>query len=358
MASLLRLLNNPMNMHDEVSYLTKQADEKRKIEYDAAVKIQSWIRGLQIRHYLRHLHNSSILIQKHWRGFMARSHFRIYVSNLHLMMRINFFHAMATRIQRTWRGFHARKYKHNFYARKRYFNALAVKNQIVRYELDEWQQEREEITLKKEMAKRNRLLMREARSKHHLRSTIQNPGVFNSPYRDQPSEMEKLLIQNKPKVGERAFKPKRPDPFEGCVDPTKPELFLQAPTQLPPLDDRKLQGPFKDRSTVRRQRYRPLEPTLLVDSSYDALRKAREELLRREDAKIVIDQEWAPATMAQRQYERTINSIPQWKQNDPSFRDENPTKWIAHKFKNTVAPIPQFRQFNNTYYQGQVKYSS
>jgi len=358
MASLLRLLNNRTNMRDDIFHLTQSADRERKREYDAAVKIQSWIRGLQTRHYLRHLHASSVVIQKHWRGFMARSYFRVYVSNLHIRMRVNFYHAMATRVQRMWRGFRVRKYVHNFYARQRYFDALAVKNQIVRYELDEWRHRLDQEACKNEMDERERRLMREARAKHHLLSTKQVAGVFNSPYRpDGCSDMEKRLRQNKPRVGERPLERKQRDPWDGCVDPAPQQLFLQAPTELPPLDPHKLQGPFRDSNEVRRQRYRPLEPTLRVQTSFQSLQKARKILLQKEDAGIVVEEPWLPSVFRRRAYERTMHNSLKFKPLQEEFRDVNPNKWIGNKrFRNVASPVPVFDQLNNTYYQGQVKF--
>lgn len=363
MASLIHFLNHSQSMKKEILKLCNEAELKRKHEYNAAVKIQSWIRGLQTRHYLRHLHEKSIIIQKHWRGFMARNYFRIYVRNLHFMMRINFYHAMASRIQRIWRGFHARKYKHNFYARKRYFNALEVKNQIVRYELEAWKEHNDAMTAKQAAEEGERELMEEARREHHLRSTKQNPGVYNSPFDATKHDRERRLIMARPRRGDPPVPRKVRDQNQGCVDDTEPpQLFLHAPITLPPLDERKLQGPFRSRQVVYNQRYRPLNPTVLVSNPYESLKEARKALKAAENAAIVVEERWRPSFPYDHPYEKTMFGAERYKGgprkiNRKQFREENRNKWVGDEsFRNIVPPVPIFERINDTYYPGEIKY--
>ena len=68
-------------------------------------------------------------------------------------MRMNVYNAMAVRIQKHWRGFFTRKHVHNFYARKHYLKALVEKNEVLRAELNEFQEQQEiERKLKHEKA--------------------------------------------------------------------------------------------------------------------------------------------------------------------------------------------------------------
>uniref|UniRef100_A0A672VE57 Spermatogenesis associated 17 n=1 Tax=Strigops habroptila TaxID=2489341 RepID=A0A672VE57_STRHB len=57
-------------------YVFRSLDEERKIEYKAAIKIQSWFRGCRVRAYLRYLNQMVIIIQRWWRGYLGRKHFR------------------------------------------------------------------------------------------------------------------------------------------------------------------------------------------------------------------------------------------------------------------------------------------
>ena len=44
-------------------------------------------------------------------------------------------HYIIFQIQKMWRGYYVRKYVFNYYSRKRYLEALQIKNEIVRYVL-------------------------------------------------------------------------------------------------------------------------------------------------------------------------------------------------------------------------------
>ena len=227
---------------------------------------------------------------------MARSYFRIFVKHLDKMMRYNFYHSMAVRIQRVWRGFRSRKYLHNFVARQRYFDALAVKNKIVRYELEEWRHQAEAERHKEACEAREKSLKREARSKHYLLSTHQAPGVYNSPFAVR-SDMEQRIIEAKPKLANlrrvASQPPTRPrDKWDGCVQPD--DVAMKAPAKLPPLrhNAKSPQGPFKSREKTHEQRHRAVKLSLRAQTNFYALKEARTLWEKSEDAKMISDKRW------------------------------------------------------------------
>ncbi|XP_069030149.1 spermatogenesis-associated protein 17 isoform X2 [Embiotoca jacksoni] len=193
MAQLLKIQSEVEEFKKEYFYRNSQAEETRQKENHAATQIQSWFRACKVRAYLSHLHKKAIIIQKIWRGFTARARVRQMVKEAYFIMKMNFYNEMAVRIQRQWRGFFVKKYIHNFYARKRYMEGLAVKNELVRRELDELEElkKRERDCL--EMVREQTAKVYQAHRLHHLLSTKQCPGVFNSPFRPAPHEMELLL---------------------------------------------------------------------------------------------------------------------------------------------------------------------
>ncbi|XP_051235559.1 spermatogenesis-associated protein 17 isoform X2 [Dicentrarchus labrax] len=197
MAELLKIKSEAEDFQSEYFYRNSQAEEKRQKENQAATQIQSWFRACKVRAYFSHLHKKAVIIQKIWRGFTARARFRQMVKAAYFIMKMNFYEEMAVRIQRRWRGFFVRKYIHNFYARKSYLEGLFRKNELVRRELDELEelQKRERDCL--EMVKEQTAKVYQAYRLHHLLSTKQCPGVFNSPFRSAPHEMEQLLRQVK-----------------------------------------------------------------------------------------------------------------------------------------------------------------
>ncbi|KAM9855648.1 spermatogenesis-associated protein 17-like [Aulostomus maculatus] len=180
-----------------------QAEEARERENRAAVRIQSWFRGCVERAYLSHLHDNAVIIQTIWRGFSARARYRQMVKVAYFDMRMNFYNEMAVRIQKRWRGFLARKYIHNFYERKSYLEGVSMTNNPVRRAIDELdkllKRQRDCLERVKEQAAK----MRQAQRSHHLLSTLQRPGVFNSPLREAPHEMELLMRQAKSPVPTR-----------------------------------------------------------------------------------------------------------------------------------------------------------
>ncbi|XP_019746367.1 spermatogenesis-associated protein 17 isoform X2 [Hippocampus comes] len=155
-------------------YKSRLEEATRQQEYRAALRIQSWFRGYRVRFYIRHLHEKAVIIQKIWRGFRARARCRQMVMEAYFVMKMNFYNEMAIRIQRRWRGFYVRK-----------------------GEMDQLEelQKKERVCLKK--VKEQKAKLYQAYRWHHLLSTKRCPGVFNSPFRLAPHEMELLLRQVK-----------------------------------------------------------------------------------------------------------------------------------------------------------------
>ena len=94
------------------------------MKFVAAIRIQSWVRGNQLRKYIAFLHGSARRIQACYRGYRGRRKFQQVVNNAVNTMRDGYYTEMATKIQARWRGYYTRKYKHNFYARKNYLQVI------------------------------------------------------------------------------------------------------------------------------------------------------------------------------------------------------------------------------------------
>ncbi|XP_036397431.1 spermatogenesis-associated protein 17 [Megalops cyprinoides] len=355
MARIVRLQSKIGQLKEEFFRRNRIAEEFREKETFAAIRIQSWIRGCQVRAYLRHLHRNATVIQKIWRGFRARVHFRQMLKTAYFMMKMNFYNEMAVRIQRRWRGYYVRKYMHNYHARKRYLEGLKQKNEQVRKDLEEFaelqRRVREVSTLEREEQEKQL----QAQRMHFLLSTHQSPGVFNSPYRDQPHEMELRMRSVRPLLARTL--PRKKEPLLGGCDPTSPgaSLDLHANQPLPPIPSKKPQGPFRDPAEVQRQRWRAPEPTLRTATSITALEEAREELLLWEGAGRVCHQPFYPFANAHknRKYERMIHTFTAY---DPvpygtkNFREENPEKLKGKKpFKTVFTTTHVFDKFGRLY---------
>lgn len=82
----------------------------------------------------------------------------------------------------SYRGYYSRKYEHDFYARKKYLQHVAHKNEEVRRLLDQHHSEK----LKEQEIRAEECARTEfgelASNLHHLSSTKAIPGVYNPPY--------------------------------------------------------------------------------------------------------------------------------------------------------------------------------
>ncbi|XP_008287176.1 spermatogenesis-associated protein 17 [Stegastes partitus] len=294
MAELLKLQSEIKEFPKEYFYRNSQAQETRQEENQAATRIQSWFRACKVRAYLSHLHKKAIIIQKIWRGFTARARVRQMVKAAYFIMKMNFYEEMAVRIQRRWRGFFVRKYIHNFYARKSYLEGVTMKNESVRRELDELEelQKRERDCLA--MVKEQTAKVYQAHRLHHLVSTKQCPGVFNSPFRPAPHEMELLLRQVKYQTPTRLAPRGRARPL-GIPSPTAPSFpgTLGSPwiktsrtccsrPVLPPIVSKKQQGLYREPGEVWEQRVQCPDLMLCLQTSYTHLEEAQNQLQQKE----------------------------------------------------------------------------
>nr|XP_040024292.1 spermatogenesis-associated protein 17 isoform X3 [Gasterosteus aculeatus aculeatus] len=264
MAELLKIQSKVDNFRKEYFFRNSQAEENRQRENQAATRIQSWFRACKVQAYLSHLHKKAIIIQKIWRGFTARARFRQMVKAAYFIMKMNFYEEMAVRIQRRWRGFFVRKYVHNFYERKRYLEGLSWKNELVR-----------------------KLLWR-------VKECRKRPGVFNSPFRPAPHEMELLLRQVKYQTPTRRPRRERACPL-GVPDPTassfpgtpRPPWIDNTGTHcssgpsLPPIAIKKQQVWLREPGAVWEQRVHCPDLRLRLQTSYTHLEKAQNQLRQR-----------------------------------------------------------------------------
>ncbi|XP_032041157.1 spermatogenesis-associated protein 17 [Aythya fuligula] len=356
MAALARLRARLPALREECFRRNRCVDEDRKIKYKAAVKIQSWFRGCRVRAYLRHLNKMVICIQKRWRGFQSRRYFRKIVKTAYFIMKMNFYNEMAVRIQKRWRGYYVRKYIHNYYALKKYLEAVSVNNEIVRNELQEYAEMNENERKKKDQEKKEKEKKYQARKMHYLLSTEQIAGIYNSPFRKSPDPMELLLRQSKP-LSHRQQQVKSPFTDELYDWPTckRPPTF-HAGEPLPPIGRQKPQGPFRDTAEVLRQRYKPLEPTLRVAASIDSpLGKARAEMKREEWRNHIHDNEFLPFSSYHKneKYDPSIHRSGKYGEETygiKHFREVQLNKWVTGKDFQTVSPsIVLFEKFGKTY---------
>ncbi|KAF6073692.1 spermatogenesis associated 17 [Phyllostomus discolor] len=343
MATLARLQARSAALAQQYYFRNSVVDVFRKKENDAAVKIQSWFRGCQVRAYIRYLNRIATTVQKWWRGYLGRQHCQLIVEITYCAMKMNTYNAMAVRIQRCWRGYRIRKYCFDYVCLKKYLRAVSRTNDSVMEALDEFaevkEREEREAALQREKKKKDY----QARKMHYLLSTKQIPGVYNSPFREEPDPWELRIRQAKPLVCKRPRgQLQRPSSLTSWLGCTSARSFPRSDT-LPPISRKQCQGPFRDIAEVLEQRYKPLEPTLRVAEPVNGMKEARAEFRRQEEARNIQDKMFLPFAS----YHKKEKYIPSVHLSSKcgssacgcqSFRDENPEKWICGKDFQTVLP--------------------
>uniref|UniRef100_A0A1I8IU60 Spermatogenesis associated 17 n=1 Tax=Macrostomum lignano TaxID=282301 RepID=A0A1I8IU60_9PLAT len=214
--------------------VAREAEVHRKEEYDAAVRIQSWYRGIRTRSLVKNLNRCAIRIQRHYRGFMGRRRIRAILIDSVKRMCLDHYNKQAAQIQKMWRGFYVRKYVFDYYSRKKYLESLVAKNEMIRSELAEQEEAMRREARKREEEETRRRLRAWAERHHYLVSTVVQPSVFNSPYRPFTLPEETLLLNTRPKTP-----PKVASVGHG-FDPSwrqygQNQLMVRLPSKLPPL---------------------------------------------------------------------------------------------------------------------------
>ncbi|KAI0215949.1 hypothetical protein LSAT2_031977 [Lamellibrachia satsuma] len=348
---MIKLKSNQGNAKDEIHDLNNKAEDNRPKEFSSAVKIQAWYRAIRIRSYLKHLHKSAVEVQRQWRGYLGRKFYRYYLLSRAHMLKLQHYSSMASKIQRMWRGYYVRKYIFNFYSRKRYLEGLVVKNDIIRKELNNFAEQQEFLRqMRVEESERQRIL-NYAEHNHHLISTEVQPGIYNSPYKAYPDEIEFHLHSVKPPVRKRKGK------GELQYDPAWRSYNLPPLQPMPPVCP-KPQGPFRDPAEVQKQRYRPFNPSLRVETDFYSLEKARTKMKEEEVVSRLFDDILQPFTHKVSYYERLMHTdskyghIPYGRE---YFREEFPHRFLSTEiFKLVVPPIPILEKLNKTYSKGEV----
>lgn len=347
MARIVSLLGQNQLLIDQVYESWRIADQMRLVEYQAAVKIQSWYRGIRIRAYMKNLDKNATRIQKLWRGKMGRCKFRGILAESVRSMKLDYYDKKATLIQKCWRGFYSRKYVFNYYKRKAYLIAVQHKNEAVLNELKEYKEYMERQLEEKKNMEKYRRLEEEAKRTHYLISTKQISGVYNSPFRPAPTEIEYLM---------RNVKLDPPEKHNLYVKSLKANKFesIQLPEGLPPIPS-KPQGPFRDPLDVRKQRYRPFSPSLRVETEYETLDIARKKMKDKEWTERIHDKIFYPIdkSVYKKPYEPLMLTSSEYgapNYGTKYFRDESePTELIGGRFKTVIPPIPEFQKLNKTY---------
>ncbi|KAG1670166.1 hypothetical protein FOA52_000878 [Chlamydomonas sp. UWO 241] len=182
MAALARLQALAPSVVAEYFEKSRAAEAGRAREGAAALKIQSAARGFLVRHRIRRLAAVAVTVQRCWRGYLGRLRAAVARDEADRALRKAYFDAAATTVQSHWRGYHSRKTKFDFAARRSYLVDMARVNQDTRAMLAEEEARASSAQRESARAHGQELFSERVGSLHHLLSTSNQPGIFNSPY--------------------------------------------------------------------------------------------------------------------------------------------------------------------------------
>jgi len=151
-------------------------------ETTAVVLIQSCTRRHLVRtDYLKKLHACREW-QRVYRGHVGRME----MNHRRRVRRVNeeqaVFEYYASAIQHVFRGYHSRRFKHDFFARKKYIESILQKSNSLRQQLSLNREKNAQEEQERKMRETQIQFRQVAETLHHLVSTKACPGVYNSPY--------------------------------------------------------------------------------------------------------------------------------------------------------------------------------
>lgn len=308
------------------------------------------------------MNQNAVTIQRRWRGYLGRAKYRIHLRVLVREMEVNHYNKLATLIQKVWRGWYCRKYILNFYFRKRYLDNLQIQNENVRQSVNEYWSEKEKQTrlrIEKEIQELREL---QAMKEHFLLSTTITPGVLKTSPLPDVRERENLMRSLTPKLAQEWREmghhiiPESPY----CITPGSP-FYVDICKQncpLPPVFANKLQGPFEAPEKVYYQRFKPLEPTVRVATSFTTEEDAIRTEKRLDWLQQVSEKTFQPVRrrtpLAYTPCLHTTSIFGDIPHGSKHFRDPpEPSKIVAtERFQPVVPPIPLFEKLGKTYTRG------
>lgn len=116
---------------------TCAAEASRLAEVAACTRLQAAWRARTARVLIAFWSYHVLIMERISRGHLGRQTARRLRIARDTRQQREFFDAFATAIQLRFRGFHSRKYRHNFYARKAYVDAVVRKGDVLKTQLQQ-----------------------------------------------------------------------------------------------------------------------------------------------------------------------------------------------------------------------------
>lgn len=162
--------------------MVQRADDERSNEVAAVTRIQSFLRGWQVRKSWYTIVRGALRIERIVRGWLGREKAKALREERARQLNMVFLSHCAAVIQKYFRGWSSRRNLHDYYGRKLYLETVAKRGAWTTEYLErEYQQKLQEAKAEEERAMRKEFDAL-AGELHHLVSTQTIPGVYNPPH--------------------------------------------------------------------------------------------------------------------------------------------------------------------------------
>lgn len=170
----------------------RDAFENKDLENKSVILIQKIYRGTLAREFFRRNVYFFIEIQRVFRGHKGRDKVKNAKKSKQVSRQVALFQYFSVQIQKIFRAFYSRKYKNNFYKRKTYLLTVAAKGTEMRQQMLQYAKEQENYEEMESTNKKESEFKKFASNLHHLLSTKQIRGIYNP----NPNHMETPTMNN------------------------------------------------------------------------------------------------------------------------------------------------------------------
>eukprot|EP00164_Ancoracysta_twista_P002376 GFYU01003147.1.p1 GENE.GFYU01003147.1~~GFYU01003147.1.p1 ORF type:complete len:350 (+),score=63.26 GFYU01003147.1:119-1168(+) len=282
MASFAALKKASVAIVDDYFDRAKAAESNRRVEFASAMAIQRWYRGHMVRRYIAVLRWAAVIIQKAIRRYVARCRYMHLVEDSKLKQTMEYCNKAVIEIQRMFRGFYSRKYIHNYYARQRYLRNVMEASEHLREAMHVQLQEQMEAEVERKNEEVKNEFLTVAGSMHHLLSTKQCPGIYNSPYTGPPTVNDVPLEDHLRRIRIDHVRTEMANPKpKSSSDASSLRTDQQSESERATWT---FTGPFKPPHVVERIKAMPFNPSLQNSAPYHAVKDADAQDARLEKA--------------------------------------------------------------------------
>ncbi|OAD61536.1 Spermatogenesis-associated protein 17 [Eufriesea mexicana] len=227
MASVAEFRVDLVDFQEKIERWDHAAEATRHLYFIAARRIQAWIRGILTRNHFRLLHESAVIVQRHWRGYRTRTIVdRCLIERVHQMWQ-DHYDKMATRIQALWRGYWTRRTALDIRKMRQWLDQVYAKNEETVMSMKKFRQQEIDVVQAIIEQESMQWILFVLFKLHHLLRTAQRPGVLTKIDSTKFTLIEEMLKCLEYRRYMRRRKTKSKEKCRDCQIDQKPSLILR-----------------------------------------------------------------------------------------------------------------------------------